>query len=240
MSSSTNTFRNEPVENFLSFDVQFNEGKRAWICIFFSFFFSILLFLMLPLLSSFDKKKTSAQQKIQIRPEKIIRPPVVISKPVSTPSIKKNEATVPKFPRLNLKPMQIKYSQPETIQIQFQPTKSMSYNVDIPLSLADTPASDQITPNIKPHFDAPFFALNGTPAYPPLAEAKQIEGHVEVECVIDTLGKVDQIIIIKSFPGPVFVNTTKRWLKKSKFEIRKSNGHAVQYKIRKKIVFKIE
>lgn len=78
------------------------------------------------------------------------------------------------------------------------------------------------------------------PLYPPQARMRRVEGYVTVEFVVGINGEIQELDIIESEPGEVFVRAVERAVKGWRFEAGEIQGTAVPARVRQRIDFNLD
>lgn len=78
------------------------------------------------------------------------------------------------------------------------------------------------------------------PVYPPQARIRQLEGEVTVEFIVQPDGNVEQITVLTSTPGELFVPAAVRAVQRWRFQPGIKDGTAVASRVRQNIRFTLE
>ena len=77
------------------------------------------------------------------------------------------------------------------------------------------------------------------PEYPAHARMRRIEGHVDVEFVVDTEGRVREISVINSEPPGIFDRAAMNSIRHWRFQPRRQDGRAIEVTARQRIEFNL-
>jgi|GEM_PF-780950 len=78
------------------------------------------------------------------------------------------------------------------------------------------------------------------PRYPRHLKRRRVQGYVLVEFKINTVGEVENPMIIESQPAGAFDKSVLRSIRGWKFQPKKQNGQAISIKTRQRIEFKLK
>ncbi len=78
------------------------------------------------------------------------------------------------------------------------------------------------------------------PLYPPAARRNGLEGRVELEFVVTESGHVENVIVIDSQPGTIFVAAARTAVERWRFEPASRRGEAVDVRVQVPLEFKLD
>ncbi|WFB35469.1 energy transducer TonB [Kiritimatiellota bacterium B12222] len=87
---------------------------------------------------------------------------------------------------------------------------------------------------------APRALVRVNPVYPPQARMRKIEGYVTIEFVVEADGRIEDVVVIDSKPGDIFVRSVERAIRGWRFEAGKYQGNAVASRVRQRIDFNLD
>lgn len=143
-------------------------------------------------------------------------------------------------------------AQPEMPQIQQQvvpltntPLTAIDIpNIDVGINVALSPSLNNLSvPTPELVFDAnPTAVSQVPPSYPRRALRRKVEGSVTVEFLVleDGTVKADTIKVIESDPKGTFDKEVIRAIKRWRFKVKIVDGHAVPFKARQALEFKLD
>jgi periplasmic protein TonB len=146
------------------------------------------------------------------------------------------------MPKTAFKPEPLSVSMPsESFQL---PDIDVGLAIDMSPALADISAAEVNAQMFA--IDIPFqntlvAMKNVAPRYPSRAQRRKVEGRLVAEFLVNAQGyvKEESIKFIEADPVGVFEKSVIRSLKRSRFEMMKSQGQAVVYRARKTYNFKM-
>jgi periplasmic protein TonB len=185
-------------------------------------------FMILPIAEMLHKQKNKMSLRSIDTLEIVKAPPPIppkVKKKLEQPKPKLNE------PRKKLSPLQIQAA------LQLNPGHadfSLVFNVQGDLQ------GESLVFEISEVDERPRPISQIAPLYPMKAKMRKIEGRVVFLFVVQTDGSVDQIKVVSSEPGDMFVAAATSALRKWKFKPGKRNGKAVSTMMTIPIPFKLQ
>ncbi len=78
------------------------------------------------------------------------------------------------------------------------------------------------------------------PLYPPAARTRRVEGMVHLEFIVGAEGQVEEVRVIESHPGRLFVDAAVRAVERWRFHPGTRRGEAVPVRVRQRLDFRLE
>lgn len=198
------------------------------------------MYLLLPYMETMSG---ATEQAVELRSVNTVDLPPPPPPPVRLEAQQRPQDVAPDLPKpkLNVAP-------PKLAPLQV----AMDLNVGFTLPPLDLEADFTVTPSVGPpapagdavytlnELDAsprPLARLN--PIYPVQARMRKLEGHVVVEFVVNEEGRTEELLVVESVPGDVFVKPATRAIERWRFAPGTLEGKPVATRVRQKVNFSL-
>jgi len=216
-------------------------GIQAVLC-------TLAVFVFLPFTEIVSR---SAKPTIELRPVSSLRPPlppptvpereVPRPEPVRAPRVERREARRPKLERpapVDRAPLRLPVSLHAPTP-DFTPDFELSFEVAAgpATEVASAPEPVELVFGLDEVDRPPRPLVRVPPVYPYMAERRRIEGFVELVFTVNRDGRVEDVEILASDPGDLFVEAARRAVSRWRFEPASKDGRPVAVRVSQTLRF---